>query len=87
MGPISHTGPKTSRAARDRSEPKPRRNQTSLHDIAGASPERRPTGGGRHHRNRTARGNACGRDMCGASYNGFSVGHGVDPAGNAPGGG
>ncbi|KZV45360.1 hypothetical protein F511_44494 [Dorcoceras hygrometricum] len=39
---MSHTGPKTSRAARDRPEPKPRRNQTSRHDIAGNSPERRP---------------------------------------------
>ncbi|KZV14394.1 hypothetical protein F511_17695 [Dorcoceras hygrometricum] len=37
MGPISHTGPKTSRPARDRPEPKPRRNQTSRHDIAGAA--------------------------------------------------
>ncbi|KZV50389.1 hypothetical protein F511_33780 [Dorcoceras hygrometricum] len=37
MGPISHTGPKTSRAARDRPEPNPRRNQTSRHDIAGAA--------------------------------------------------
>ncbi|KZV43164.1 hypothetical protein F511_40872 [Dorcoceras hygrometricum] len=45
-GPISHTGPKTPRAARDRPEPNPRRNQTSRHDIAGASPERRPAGGG-----------------------------------------
>ncbi|KZT76014.1 alpha,alpha-trehalose-phosphate synthase [Dorcoceras hygrometricum] len=44
MGPISHTGPKTSRAARDRPEPNPRE-QTSHHDIAGDSPERRPTGG------------------------------------------
>ncbi|KZV49869.1 hypothetical protein F511_32290 [Dorcoceras hygrometricum] len=47
-GPTSHTGPKTSRAARDRPEPNPRRNQTSRHDIrklAGASPERRPAGG------------------------------------------
>ncbi|KZV29224.1 hypothetical protein F511_22389 [Dorcoceras hygrometricum] len=43
---ISHTGPKTSRAARDRPEPNPRRIQTSRHDIAGASPERRPAGGG-----------------------------------------
>ncbi|KZV17400.1 DNA (cytosine-5)-methyltransferase CMT3-like [Dorcoceras hygrometricum] len=42
MGLISHTGQKTSRAARDRPEPKPRRNRTSRHDIAGGSPERRP---------------------------------------------
>ncbi|KZV21133.1 hypothetical protein F511_13199 [Dorcoceras hygrometricum] len=38
--------------------PNPRRNQTSRHDIAGDSPERRPAGGGRHHRNRTTRGYA-----------------------------
>ncbi|KZV52068.1 hypothetical protein F511_36063 [Dorcoceras hygrometricum] len=52
MGPISHTGRKTSRAARDRPEPKPRRNQTSRHDIAGASPERRPDGGATTTKNR-----------------------------------
>ncbi|KZT76326.1 hypothetical protein F511_46649 [Dorcoceras hygrometricum] len=45
MGPTSHTGPKTSRVARDSPEPNPRRNQTSRHDIAGDSPERRPAGG------------------------------------------
>ncbi|KZV48319.1 hypothetical protein F511_26536 [Dorcoceras hygrometricum] len=44
-GPISHTGPKTSRAARDRPEPNPRRIQTSRHDIAGNSPEHRRSGG------------------------------------------
>ncbi|KZV41848.1 hypothetical protein F511_29048 [Dorcoceras hygrometricum] len=38
---MSHTGPKTSRAARDRPEPNPRRIQTSRHDIAGDSLERR----------------------------------------------
>ncbi|KZV16926.1 hypothetical protein F511_30799 [Dorcoceras hygrometricum] len=37
MGPISNTGPKTSRAARDRPEQNPRRIQPS--DIAGASPD------------------------------------------------
>ncbi|KZV18452.1 hypothetical protein F511_28666 [Dorcoceras hygrometricum] len=38
-GPISHTGPKTSRAARDRPEPNPRRNQPSRHRrrLAGAA--------------------------------------------------
>ncbi|KZV37427.1 hypothetical protein F511_12445 [Dorcoceras hygrometricum] len=38
-GPISHIGPKTSRAARDRPEPNPRRNQPSRHcwSIAGAA--------------------------------------------------
>ncbi|KZV26993.1 hypothetical protein F511_17359 [Dorcoceras hygrometricum] len=41
-GPASHTGPKTSRAARDRPEPNPRRIQTSRHDIAGAAAGRRP---------------------------------------------
>ncbi|KZV06970.1 origin recognition complex subunit 1-like [Dorcoceras hygrometricum] len=40
-----HTGPKTSRAARDRPEPNPRRNQTSRHDITGDSPKRRRSGG------------------------------------------
>ncbi|KZV50081.1 crooked neck-like protein 1 [Dorcoceras hygrometricum] len=40
--PTSCTGPKTSRAARDRPEPNPRRNQTSRHDIAGAAAGRRP---------------------------------------------
>ncbi|KZV49882.1 nuclear matrix constituent protein 1-like protein-like [Dorcoceras hygrometricum] len=44
-GPTSHTGPKTSRAARDRPESNPRRIQTSRHNIAGDSPERRPAGG------------------------------------------
>ncbi|KZV45446.1 hypothetical protein F511_34796 [Dorcoceras hygrometricum] len=44
-GLISHIGPKTSRAARDRPDPNPRRNQTSRHDISGDSPERRPAGG------------------------------------------
>ncbi|KZV51412.1 hypothetical protein F511_20576 [Dorcoceras hygrometricum] len=47
-GPTSHIGPRTSRAARDRPEPNPRRIQTSRHNIAGDSPERRPAGG--HHR-------------------------------------
>ncbi|KZT76754.1 hypothetical protein F511_46222 [Dorcoceras hygrometricum] len=39
MGPISHTGPKTSRAARDRPEPNPRRIQPSRHrqSYAGAA--------------------------------------------------
>ncbi|KZV39391.1 hypothetical protein F511_23551 [Dorcoceras hygrometricum] len=39
MGPISHIGPKTSRAARDRPEPNPRRNQQSRHhrSFAGAA--------------------------------------------------
>ncbi|KZV33369.1 hypothetical protein F511_13174 [Dorcoceras hygrometricum] len=36
-GPASRVGPKTSRAARDRPEPNPRRIQTSRHDIAGAA--------------------------------------------------
>ncbi|KZV29193.1 hypothetical protein F511_37180 [Dorcoceras hygrometricum] len=45
MGPTSCIGPKTSRAARDRPETNPKRNQTSHHDIAGDSPEQRPTGG------------------------------------------
>ncbi|KZV36294.1 hypothetical protein F511_18709 [Dorcoceras hygrometricum] len=40
-GPTSYTGPKTSRAARDRPEPNPKRIQTSRHDIAGNSPETR----------------------------------------------
>ncbi|KZV56837.1 hypothetical protein F511_20077 [Dorcoceras hygrometricum] len=44
-GPTSRIGPKTSRAARDRPEPNPRRNQTSRHDIAGDSPEHRRSGG------------------------------------------
>ncbi|KZV18115.1 hypothetical protein F511_28615 [Dorcoceras hygrometricum] len=44
-GPTSHTGPKTSRAARDRPELDPKRIQTSRHDIAGDSPERRPACG------------------------------------------
>ncbi|KZV32059.1 hypothetical protein F511_31340 [Dorcoceras hygrometricum] len=44
-GPTSHTGPKTSRAARDRPEPKPKRIRTSRHDIAGNSPEHRRSGG------------------------------------------
>ncbi|KZV36924.1 hypothetical protein F511_16619 [Dorcoceras hygrometricum] len=39
MGPISSTGPKTSRAARDRPEQNPRRNQPSRHrrSFAGAA--------------------------------------------------
>ncbi|KZV51874.1 conserved oligomeric Golgi complex subunit 3-like [Dorcoceras hygrometricum] len=43
-GTISHTGPKTSRAARDRPEPNPRRNQPSRHrrSFAGAAAGRRP---------------------------------------------
>ncbi|KZV41850.1 hypothetical protein F511_29050 [Dorcoceras hygrometricum] len=51
-GPISHTGPKTSRAARDRPEPKPRRNQPSRHrrSFAGAAAGRRR----RHTKDRTA---------------------------------
>ncbi|KZV53115.1 histone-lysine N-methyltransferase SUVR5 [Dorcoceras hygrometricum] len=40
-GPTSHTGPKTSRAARDRPEPNPRKNRTSRHEIAGAAAGRR----------------------------------------------
>ncbi|KZV44203.1 hypothetical protein F511_12942 [Dorcoceras hygrometricum] len=54
-GPTSHTGPKTSRAARDRPEPNPRRIQTSRHDIAEDSPEHRRSGGRRrrhHHEDR-----------------------------------
>ncbi|KZV16731.1 Nuclear-pore anchor [Dorcoceras hygrometricum] len=39
-GPISNIGPKTSRVARDRPEQK--LGEISRHDIAGASPERRP---------------------------------------------
>ncbi|KZV34649.1 2-oxoglutarate dehydrogenase, mitochondrial-like [Dorcoceras hygrometricum] len=41
-GPISHTDPKTSWAARDRPEPNPRRIQTRRYDIAGAEAGRRP---------------------------------------------
>ncbi|KZV25153.1 hypothetical protein F511_10414 [Dorcoceras hygrometricum] len=61
MGPISHTGPKTSRAARDRPELKPRRNQTSRHDIAGDWPERRPAGGRHLEFTRAARAHAGAR--------------------------
>ncbi|KZV15938.1 hypothetical protein F511_08729 [Dorcoceras hygrometricum] len=46
LDPTSCTDPKTSRAAQDRPEPNPRRKQTSCHDIAGDSPERRLAGGG-----------------------------------------
>ncbi|KZT75383.1 heat stress transcription factor A-4b-like [Dorcoceras hygrometricum] len=42
MGPTSHTGPKTLRAARDRPELNPRENRTSRHEIAGAAAGRRP---------------------------------------------
>ncbi|KZV32026.1 hypothetical protein F511_23139 [Dorcoceras hygrometricum] len=45
MGPISHTGPKTSWAARDRPDPTPRRIPPSRHDIIGTSPETRQSGG------------------------------------------
>ncbi|KZV54717.1 hypothetical protein F511_41280 [Dorcoceras hygrometricum] len=45
-GPTSHTGPKTSRAARDRPEPNPRKNQTSRHDIAGKLTGASPVGDG-----------------------------------------
>ncbi|KZV45765.1 putative sugar phosphate/phosphate translocator [Dorcoceras hygrometricum] len=43
-GPISHTGPKTSRAARDRPEPDPRINQPSRHrrSFAEVAAGRRP---------------------------------------------
>ncbi|KZV36901.1 transcription factor HBP-1a [Dorcoceras hygrometricum] len=50
MGPISYTGPKTSRAARDRPEPNPTRNQPSRHrrNFSGAAACRRR----RHHKTR-----------------------------------
>ncbi|KZT76161.1 hypothetical protein F511_46814 [Dorcoceras hygrometricum] len=52
MGPTSCTGPKTSRAARDRPEPNPRRNQPSRYrrSIAGVAVCLRR----RHKKNRTA---------------------------------
>ncbi|KZT76641.1 hypothetical protein F511_46336 [Dorcoceras hygrometricum] len=37
-------------------EPNPRRIQTSLHDFAGDSPERRPAGGRRHEKSRRHKG-------------------------------
>ncbi|KZV49931.1 hypothetical protein F511_20689 [Dorcoceras hygrometricum] len=54
---MSHIGPKTSRAARDRPEPNPRRNQPSRHRriFFGASPERWPAGGRHHEFSRAAR--------------------------------
>ncbi|KZV35860.1 hypothetical protein F511_37060 [Dorcoceras hygrometricum] len=44
-GPGIAYRPETSRAARDRPKPNPRRIQTSRHDIAGDSPEHRRSGG------------------------------------------
>ncbi|KZV42856.1 hypothetical protein F511_13609 [Dorcoceras hygrometricum] len=41
-GPTSHTGPKTSRAARDRPEPNPRRNQPSRYRRSGGRPAAAP---------------------------------------------
>ncbi|KZV44958.1 hypothetical protein F511_16188 [Dorcoceras hygrometricum] len=41
-GPTSHIGPKTSRAARDRPEPNPRRNQPSRHRRSGGRPAAAP---------------------------------------------
>ncbi|KZV39572.1 exportin-1-like [Dorcoceras hygrometricum] len=67
MGPISHTGPKTSRAARDRPELNPRRNQTSRHDIARATPERRPAGDAATKNMRAARAHAVSRDAAPSS--------------------
>ncbi|KZT75531.1 nucleobase-ascorbate transporter 12 [Dorcoceras hygrometricum] len=67
MGPISHTGPKTSRAARDGPEPNPRRNQTSRYDIAGDSPERRSAGGAATAKNARGAKGKLGRNITRAS--------------------
>ncbi|KZV55424.1 hypothetical protein F511_28505 [Dorcoceras hygrometricum] len=57
MGPISNIGPKTSRAARDRPEQNPRRNQPSRHrrSIAGRRPPPRKSHGGSRITSRQAR--------------------------------
>ncbi|KZT76981.1 hypothetical protein F511_45995 [Dorcoceras hygrometricum] len=58
MGPTSHIGPKTSRAARDRPEPNPRRNQPSRHRRSGGATRnfaRRPRATSRQARRTAAR--------------------------------
>ncbi|KZV13765.1 mechanosensitive ion channel protein 10-like [Dorcoceras hygrometricum] len=65
-GPISHTGPKTSRAARDRPKPNPRRNQPSRHRRSSGRPAAAPPSKSRG-----------AKDMLGRNIARASVDHGA----------